>query len=263
MPVARLVLRVSPIERFFREAAGVVRSKRYATTVENLCSIGCAGLFVSVVAGSVVGASPVFGLALAACAGIACRFALERTKEARVQRLREGVPDVLRAMESCFFAGLSLLQTFQHIAAEVEGPLGELFARGARELETGRTADEALAAFKSQAGVPELAFVAIALQVQHDAGGSMHGILSSARESVESDLELRRSLQVQTAQAKLSARVVTAMPFVLMAVFSLITENFLAPFFTSPIGLALLVIAVTMQVAGVLIVRSLLRVGFD
>ena len=263
MPAARNLLRIPRIERFFREAMEALRSKGFSTAVENVCSLGCSALFAAVVLGSIVGSSIAFGLALAACLGVACWFAVERTRESRAQRLREGVPDVLRAMEACFFAGLALLQTFQHSAAEASGPLGELFAQGARELEVGRTADEVLAGFKRRAHVPELSFVAIALQVQHDAGGSMHQILGAARDSVESDLELRRTLHVQTAQAKLSARVVTAMPFVLMAVFSLITEDFLAPFFSSAVGLALLVIAVAMQAAGVLIVRSLLKVGFE
>lgn len=218
---------------------------------------------LAVVAGTAAASSPVFGLALAACMSIGGWFAIERSKEARLRDLREGVPDALRAMEACFFAGLSLPQTFQHLAAETAGPLKELFSRAARELEAGRTSDEVLAALKSRADISELSFVAIALQVQHAAGGSMGQILAAARDSVESDLELRRSLRVQTAQAKLSARVVTAMPFVLVAVFSFITEDFLAPFFSSPLGFALLVAAVGMQAAGILIVRSMLRVGFD
>ena len=58
--------------------------------------------------------------------------------------LREGIPDALRSMAVCFQAGLSLLQTFQQVASEVQGPLGTLFARAAHQLETGEGAGRAL-----------------------------------------------------------------------------------------------------------------------
>ena len=47
----------------------------------------------------------------------------------------------------------------------------------------------------------ELAFIAVALDVQHASGGSLASVLDAARESVEGEIELERSLRVQTAQA--------------------------------------------------------------
>ena len=106
----------------------------------------------------------------------------------------------------------------------------------------------------------ELAFVAVALDVQHQASGSMKQVLDAARDTVQSEIELRRALRVQTAQAKLSARVVSVLPFVLIAVFSLVSEGFLDPFFASPMGMALLAIALGMQAAGIVAVRRMLAV---
>ena len=102
--------------------------------------------------------------------------------------------------------------------------------------------------------------MAVALDVQHQAGGSMRPVLEAARETVEGELALRRALRVQTAQARLSARVVTVMPFALVAVFSLVSKGFLDPFLQSPLGLGLLGLACAMEVAGVLAVRRKLNV---
>ena len=117
--------------------------------------------------------------------------------------------------------------------------------------------------FRSGAQVPELAFVAVALDVQHQTGGSISQVLDAARDTVESELELERSLHVQTAQARLSARIVSVMPFVLVALFSLVSEGFLEPFFNSAAGVALLLVVLSMQAAGVLAVRRMLRVEVD
>ena len=88
----------------------------------------------------------------------------------------------------------------------------------------------------------------------------MKRVLDAASGSVESQIELRRSLRVQTAQAKLSARVVSVMPFVLIALFSLVSDGFLEPFFESALGLATLALALGMQAAGIAMVRRMLKV---
>lgn len=262
-PLAKLLLKVARINRMFSEAVVVMRAKGFATQVQSLCSTWCAAIAVIMGVGTFLGASPVFGIAAATCFAVVGYFAIERYKDKRAEQMRESVPDVLRSMGVCFHAGFTLLQTFQQIASEIRGPLGSLFSRAAHELETGVSAEEVLVSFRDQASIPELAFVAVALKVQHDAGGSMAAILDAARDSVQGEIELKRSLKVQTAQAKLSARVVTALPFVLIALFSLITEDFLAPFFSSAIGLILLAVAIAMQATGVLIVRGMLKVECD
>ena len=88
----------------------------------------------------------------------------------------------------------------------------------------------------------------------------MRQVLDAATDTVKGELALRRSLRVQTAQAKLSARVVVVMPFVLIAAFSLASPGFLMPFFSSVFGYALLSAAIVMQVAGIVLGRRALAV---
>jgi tight adherence protein B len=124
----------------------------------------------------------------------------------------------------------------------------------------GGSAEAALAELRDGAHASELAFVAVALDVQHQSGGAMRQVLDAAADTVKGELALRRSLRVQTAQAKLSARVVVIMPFVLVAAFSLASPDFLSPFFASPAGYALLALALIMQAAGIVLVRRALSV---
>ena len=88
----------------------------------------------------------------------------------------------------------------------------------------------------------------------------MRQVLDAASDTVKGELALRRALRVQTAQAKLSARVVAVMPFILVAAFSLASPDFLSPFFSGPVGYGLLALAITMQVAGIVLVRRALSV---
>ena len=113
---------------------------------------------------------------------------------------------------------------------------------------------------KGQVHEPELVFLGTALEIQHRTGSSMQQVLEATRQSVVDEIELKRTLKTQTAQAKLSAQIVTVMPFALVGVFSLVSPGFLNPFFESFVGIALLLVALGMQVAGVCLVRRMLHV---
>ena len=142
----------------------------------------------------------------------------------------------------------------------MSGPLGETFGRASHVLEMGGSTEAALQVLRDGSYARELSFVAVALDVQHQSGGAMRQVLAAASDTVKGELSLRRSLRVQTAQAKLSARVVAIMPFILVAAFSLASPDFLSPFFESPVGYALLTLALAMQVGGIALVRRALVV---
>lgn len=257
-PVADWAMRWAPVARYgqWLRAAAEAREIRASEAVLLSDVLGIAG--ACVLLGGAISSSPVFGCAAAACLVVGLGNVGKGDAERRECQMRDEVPDALRSLGVCFRAGLSLMQTLRQTGLELKGPLGDVFLAAARTLETGDTTTEALALFEQRSRISELAFVAVALDVQHTSGGSLSAVLEAARESVEGEIELARSLRVQTAQAKLSARIVTFMPFGLIALFSLMSPGFLMPFFASFAGMALLAMALVMQGAGVMLVHRML-----
>lgn len=262
-PAARLALRSAKVRATGENVLAAAEGRGFAATEESVLSLVLAAMLVVGVGGAALTAAPICGVALAFCVAAACAVCAKSSEDKRRERMREAVPDALRSMAVCFRSGQSLLQTMQQVGAATKGPVGALFQCAVHLLETGGSTREALSVFQGRNSVPELAFVSVALDVQHQTGGSMERVLDAARETVEGELELTRSLRVQTAQAKLSARIVSVMPIVLVALFSLVSEDFLGPFFSSFPGMALLCIAVAMQVAGIVSVRHMLKVEVE
>ncbi len=261
MPLSRLGCRISSIRRFAEQASHAFDRRLNIEPVPEAALSLVFGL--ACVAGGLAGVVARSPLAAIAISVLVCIVAVVRVgalEDAEREEARAAVPDVLHSMGACFQAGFSLQQTFRHLSQEIEGPLGRRFHRAAGVLETGQGAEGALQVLMLDASVPELRFVAVALDVQHQAGGSLRPVLDAARDAVEGQLALRRSLRVQTAQARLSARVVTVMPFALIAALSVVSKGFLEPFFASVAGVCLLGMALAMQLAGVLAVRRMLAV---
>lgn len=260
LPLSEWLLAFSVVNSLARDGVLVVNRKGFSSSVTTLCSVVLAAAFALFVLSWVVSGAMLTGILVTVCAIGGTAIWVRSVEEKECQLLREETPEIVRSMSACLSAGLSLEQTFGQLEKETSGSLRSMFARMEGVLKTGGTADQALSELKGFKPVPELAFIAVALDVQHQTGGSLRRVLDSARGMVEDELELQRSLRVQTAQAKLSARIVTVMPFFLIALFSLTTEGFLEPFFQSVAGLALLGLAVLMQVMGVMLVRHMLTV---
>lgn len=260
--VSGVALHARAFRRFVARLESVLHLKGIACDEGSLSSLACASVLVIVLAGGMLG-SWVAGIAFAACAIGAVSAWASHAYEGHRDRIREALPDAVRAMSACFHAGYTLQQTFDQLQRELPGPVGSLFGSARDAMETGSTAKEALAGLRGGSSVPELSFVSVALEVQHRAGGSMRHVLAAACESLESELELRRSLRVHTAQARLSAKVVTGVTIGLVGVLCLLSEDFLAPFFSSGLGMAMLAAALCMQAAGIVIIRKMLRVEVD
>ncbi len=259
---------------FFRPASTLLRFSFVKKGAENLCvlltlrgkkatlpQVTSFLFLVSIVAcilGLIVSGSPVFGISAGLCTfvGILTFSGSHLTKA--TNDMREQVPDAIQCMANCTASGFSLMQTFEQAEKECAGPLGRTFELAHKRMKLGSSVDEALLVFDSVKAVPELKFISVAFRVQHVAGGPISEVLECARQSVLSELELARTLRVQTTQAKMSATIVTLMPFVLLALFSFMSPGFLTPFFSSLIGIAIFCIAFAMQATGVLMVRKTL-----
>lgn len=260
MPLARALLRLPVAKRFIERLQKVADHRDITTHPESLASLLIGSAAVIFAIGFILTRSVVFALTAIILFVILLNSWVSKQQEFYHTRLREELPGAIQAMNACFCIGYSLPQIFDQVALDLEGPLKVIFQRTAAIVNAGGTVNEALEVLKRQTKEPELFFLATALEIQHRTGSSLSQVLDVVRQSIDDQLELKRLLQTQTAQAKLSAQIVTIMPFLIIGIFSLISEGFLEPFFTSAAGIILLTVAIAMQAAGILAVRKLLKV---
>ena len=260
LPAARLLLHIDAVRFFARECSQLLEDHGRVTTTESVTTLALVSMVAITVFTGVMARSLVGSIAVPSCVVALIVFRVHALKDKHAEEIRNSIPDAIDSMSVCFGSGFTLQQTFVQVSQDVGGPLGKVFARCAHTLEMGGTAESALSELKSAAHASELAFVAVALDVQHQSGGALKQVLGAAAETVKGELELRRSLRVQTAQAKLSARIVAIMPFLLVTAFSLVSPDFLLPFFSSVYGYGLLCLALTMMAAGIFMVKHALSV---
>ena len=257
---ADVVLKLSVVREFVQEIENALAYKGLRSSSRALVTLLMAGSFVIAITASALSSSLVCGAMLASCFVLGVGVWTNRQHDERRTQLREAIPEALQSMKACFQVGYTLSQVVYEVRRSTSGPLADLFQEVEGVLETGGSTEEALSVLKKRTSESELVFLATALEIQHKTGSSMQQVLEVTRQSVADEIELKRTLKTQTAQAKLSAQIVTIMPFALIGIFSLLSPGFLDPFFESMLGAVLLFVALSMQCAGIVMVRRFLRV---
>lgn len=185
----------------------------------------------------------------------------ERAREERRQRaMREAMPEMLRLLCIALDSGSSLVQALSYAADNCDEPLASELERTVWDMESGQGFEEALEKLRERAGGAEFSYLAVAMEIQHRTGSSLAQVLASVSQSLQGVTELEESLQTQTAQGRLSARIVVAMPFAVLAIVSVVSPGYVSAFFGSAAGVGLLALAVLLECAGVVLVKKALSV---
>ncbi|MDR2105936.1 MAG: type II secretion system F family protein [Coriobacteriales bacterium] len=260
-PFSRLLLHIRWLRVGCERCARALTISGYgvaeASRVCELLLAGCGllGLLVLIITGMPVTAFCSVALALVLAFGKA-----QKLLGNWEGRLVEQIPDALRSLGICFNAGYSLQQAFDQVANDTPDPLGAELKQASFDIRAGRSIEEALAALERRTRASDFRFAIVALEIQHRTGGSLQDLLENAADAVLASADLYRQLAVQTAQARLSAKVVTVLPLALVAVLSLAMEGYLQSFFSSSEGLAILFVALGMEALGIVVIRRILGV---
>ncbi len=181
----------------------------------------------------------------------------------REEAMREALPEMVRLLGIMLGSGASLIQAFEYSAANCPEPLaGEL--RGAvYGLKAGRAFDDVMQELRERVGGAEFSYLAAAMEIQHKSGGALKDVLASVAGTLQEQSRLHTLLHTKTAQGRLSMRIVSLMPLVLLAVVSLFSPAYVMEFFQSAFGVFLFVFALLLDVLGVFAVRKTLTVDLS
>ncbi len=195
----------------------------------------------------------------AAAGAIAPELMIRRRIARRSLRITEQLPDVLAGLAAPIRAGASLPQAFAAAAEEAEPPLRSVLDRTCRDFDAGVAQDVAIERFASRCGVPAAMLAARALRVGRQAGAELARVIDEVGETLRDRDRLARELRASTAQARVSAIVVAALPVVFLLLMSAGARDQASLLFGEPIGWLLLAVGGGLEGAGILWIRKLTR----
>lgn len=180
----------------------------------------------------------------------------ERSARAKLERL---MPEAFGALAVSIGTGYSLAQAMRYVGCHMEDPVGSEFTRVGYEIEFGVPPASALDAMMERLSTPGLELVAIALKVSKRTGAPPGGLLAEAARTAGERIELGRMLDVKTAQARMSARVVALMPLIMMGFLLAFSNDYCEGVATVP-GMASVVAAVVLDAVAWRVIGRIMRI---
>ena len=180
----------------------------------------------------------------------------------RTKAFDRQLPDVLATIASTLRAGHGLRTAIGAIADDGAAPSSDEFAQVLGEERLGRPLDEAIAAMCERIGSPDLEYVATAVRVQSQTGGSLAGLFDTLSETVRERQRHARKVKALTGLGRMSAITLVSLPIGLGALMTLLSPSYMAPLFTTSSGHMVMVVCAISMAIGSLLLKRVVAVRF-
>lgn len=265
-PVEDLLRQVDQRERLIYRLPGVARVKRLIE--QSGVKIEPATLFLTTGAVSICCFLAAYGLrrslltaGLAAAATVVSPLWYLRHKRNRRQiKFTEQLPDVLTMISRSLRAGHSLSAAVELVSQELPDPAGGSFKIAFDQQRLGMRMTEALALMPKMIDSLDLHFFITIVRINSETGGNLAEILDKLAETIRSRLQIRRQVQVFTAEGRMSGWVLVILPIVVFALFYLLHPGYMEPFFTNRTCQLALIGAAVGQIVGFLLIRKIINI---
>ena len=194
---------------------------------------------ILVVIGGLVGAAVLavatssifFGLIGLVVSPLIAKAYLNRRITKRRKQFEEQFPEALTLIASSLSAGHTFLRAIQMMNQEAEGPLAEEFGRVVSETELGDPLVDALERMSQRVDVRDVDWVVQAIKIQQTVGGKLADLLHTLADFIRAREEIRREIDVLTAEGRVSAFVLGGLPIFLLLAITVLNPGYMDPMF--------------------------------
>lgn len=186
--------------------------------------------------------------------------ALTNRVNARHDAFMAQLPDTLQLLAGSLRAGYGVLQAIDTVVAESREPTRSEFQRVVTESRLGMALEDSLTAMAERIGTEDFRWVAVAINIQRRVGGNLSSLLETVADTLRERSTTRRQVKALSAEGRISAIILTAMPIVLAIYMFIVNPDYLGILFTDPRGLLMVVGGVLAMIAGIVWMRTLVQI---
>lgn len=218
---------------------------------------------ISVLLGLLIGTgSVVVGLLFLILGLIAPPIFLSLKASRRRKAFDTALPEVLQLLSGALSAGLSLNQAVDTVVNEGPEPIASEFKRVLVEARIGVPIEDAFEGVAARFQSKDFAWAVMAIRIQRQVGGNLAELLKTVAGTMRERQALRRHVSALSAEGRLSAYILCALP-VVFAVYLLLTNpEFMEPLVADPRGWILTGFGVVWMAIGAFTMFRMVKVEF-
>ncbi|HET7901892.1 MAG TPA: type II secretion system F family protein, partial [Candidatus Nanopelagicales bacterium] len=178
----------------------------------------------------------------------------------RKSRFSAQLPDTLQLLAGSLAAGYSLPQAVDTVVRESEGPMAAELNKALVEARLGVPMEDALETVAIRMDSMDFKWVVMALRIQREVGGNLAEVLTNVAATMRERERLRRQVDVLSAEGRLSAIILGALPLLFVGYLVLVRPEYIGLLVTTPLGILLIVVGVVLLIGGAFWLRKVVKV---
>ncbi len=177
--------------------------------------------------------SPLLGLGIGLTAGFGLpHMWVGRLIKKRGNSFTSKFPDAIDLLVRGLRSGLPISETLGIVSTEVPGPVGQEFKLVTERMKIGRTMEDALQDTADRINMAEFNFFCITLAIQRETGGNLAETLANLGDVLRKRAQMKLKIRAMSSEAKASAYIIGALPFIVFGLIYWSDPKYLAGFFT-------------------------------
>jgi tight adherence protein B len=202
-------------------------------------------------------------LALALGFGVALPVLLVfRRRHRRLATFGQQLPDALDLIVRSLRAGHPLSAALGVVAEEMPDPIGTEFGLTVDETTYGLALPEAIENLAYRVGHPDLHYFVVAIRIQYGTGGNLAEVLSGLAHVIRDRFNMSSKVRAVSAEGRLSAWVLSAMPLVLAGAITLLHADYYASVAYDPLFPGFVYVTVTLIIINIVVMHRLVNFKF-
>lgn len=177
-----------------------------------------------------------------------------RTADRR-RKFNNQILDAIMILSSSLKGGLSLLQALEVLVEEMPAPMAQEIGLLIRENKMGIALEESLRRLDKRMNMEELSLVVNSILVARETGGDLTKVFSRLCVTIRDNRKLKENIKTLTLQGKLQGLVMSILPIVFVLWVLNHNRHHFDGMMQSDIGRFLLILAVVLQILGMVLIK--------
>jgi tight adherence protein B len=182
--------------------------------------------------------------------------------KARAKLFLKDLPDAIDLIVRSVKSGLPISEAIHAIARDLTGPAADEFTRISDQIQIGVPLDAALNKSVQRLGLTDYSFLAVSLSITQETGGNLSEALSNLSRLLRSRQQMHLKIRALSSEARASAMIIGALPFVVMASLLILNPNYINTLFEEETGHTILYLSGLSMALGFGVMAKMVRFDF-
>ena len=181
-------------------------------------------------------------------------------KKIKKKKIEEDLLKAIIIMNNSFKSGRNIMQAIETVKTELDGPIADEFKKISLDISYGLSLDTVFNRFYNRLKTEDAKYIASSLTLLNKTGGNIVKVFSMIEQSFFDKKKLQNELESLTASSVFVFRVLIALPVVFTLLINVLNRDYFKPLFSSPVGLVVLFIIISLYILYIIIIRKALKV---